>query len=276
MPPSFRMHKRKRIINTSVAFVAAATTSAFAQDADPTAWKTSAGVSVSVQKGNADTTLFGANILSSKKWDKNEINLGADGVYGDNTSVDLAPPDANGNVSTREVSRTTAQNYGAFAQYNRLISDRFYAYGNVSARQDRIADVDYRISLSPGAGYYFLKNEKTTLSVEAGPGFVFEKLAGTSKEFWTIRLGERLTHQITKSARLFQDAEFIPQVDDFNNYVIQGQIGVEADITKKLALRVVFQDTYRNEPAPITGTIPLQFREKNDLKLLAGINYKFQ
>lgn len=270
------MHTRKRIINSSVAFVAAATTSAFAQDADPTAWKTSAGVSVSVQKGNADTTLFGANILSSKKWDKNEINLGADGVYGDNTSVDLAPPDANGNVSTREVSRTTAQNYGAFAQYNRLISDRFYAYGNVSARQDRIADVDYRISLSPGAGYYFLKNEKTTLSVEAGPGFVFEKLAGTSKEFWTIRVGERLTHQITKSARLFQDAEFIPQVDDFNNYVIQGQIGVEADITKKLALRVVFQDTYRNEPAPITGTIPLQFREKNDLKLLAGINYKFQ
>jgi hypothetical protein len=44
---------------------------------------------------------------------------------------------------------------------------------------------------------------------------------------------------------------------------------------KNLALRVTLQDTYRSRPAAIAGTTPLVFREENDLRLLAGINYKF-
>jgi hypothetical protein len=38
---------------------------------------------------------------------------------------------------------------------------------------------------------------------------------------------------------------------------------------------VTLQDTYRSRPAAIAGTTPLVFREENDLRLLAGINYKF-
>lgn len=263
------MNNHKRLVATSVA-LAAASAVVLAQDENPTAWKTSAGINLALAKGNADSLLFGANILGSKKWDKNELNLGADAVYGDATTSDVV------NGTLQKTSRTTAQNYGAAAQYNRLINDRLYFLGNVSARQDRIADISYRIAVNPGVGYYFIKNEKTTLSAEAGPGVVFEKLGGTSQNYWTLRIAEKATHQISKTARLFQDAEFIPQVDDWNNYVIQGQIGVEADLTKKLSMRVVFQNTYRNEPARIAGTNPIEFREKNDMKLLAGLNYKFQ
>lgn len=270
------MNTCKSLLSTSIALVATASTVAFAQDADPTAWKVSAGVNIAVQKGNSDSVLFGANILGAKKWDKNELTLSADGIYGDSSTTELETIVPNVDVRAKTTSRTTAQNYGAAAQYNRLITERFYFYGNASARQDRIADVDYRLTISPGAGYYFLKNEKTTLSAEAGPGIVFEKIGGISSKYWTVRLAEKWTYQISKSARLFQDAEFVPQVDDWDNFVVQGQLGVEADLTEKLALRVVFQDTYRNQPAAIAGTIPLDFREKNDMRILAGITYKFQ
>jgi putative salt-induced outer membrane protein YdiY len=61
--------------------------------------------------------------------------------------------------------------------------------------------------------------------------------------------------------------EFLPQVDDFNNYILNGEIGVESALTKSWALSVILQDTYDNEPAP--------GREKNDVKLIAALKWKY-
>jgi hypothetical protein len=58
-------------------------------------------------------------------------------------------------------------------------------------------------------------------------------------------------------------------VDDFNNYIINAEAGVAADLTakKNLSLSVVAQDTYNSVPAP--------GRKNNDLKLIASLNFKF-
>lgn len=44
-------------------------------------------------------------------------------------------------------------------------------------------------------------------------------------------------------------------------------MGVEADLTKKMSLRVTLQDIYDNEPA--AG------RKRNDIRLVSGVAYKF-
>ncbi len=79
---------------------------------DNKGWQTSATVNVAVNKGNSDTLLAGGNLLGLKKWDKNELSAGLDAVYGSNKD------------QTTGVRTTTAQNYGASLQYNRLIDDR--------------------------------------------------------------------------------------------------------------------------------------------------------
>jgi putative salt-induced outer membrane protein YdiY len=58
-------------------------------------------------------------------------------------------------------------------------------------------------------------------------------------------------------------------VDHFKNYIVNFEVGIEADITadKKFTLRTFLQDTYNNIPA--TG------RKKNDAKLVAALAYKF-
>ena len=48
---------------------------------------------------------------------------------------------------------------------------------------------------------------------------------------------------------------------------ISYRLGVESGMTKHLALQTYLQDTYHSEPA--AG------RLKNDLKLVAGVKYKF-
>lgn len=137
----------------------------------------------------------------------------------------------------------------------------------VDVLHDDLARLAYRIGLSPGAGYYLLKNNTFTLRTELGPSFVFEKLAGESSEYWTLRIGEQFTWQINPRARLWQRLDYFPQTDDFGDYVINAEIGVETAITDHLSLRVAAYDTYRSKPA--AG------RKENDLKLITGISYTF-
>ena len=58
-------------------------------------------------------------------------------------------------------------------------------------------------------------------------------------------------------------------MDKFSNYIVNAEVGIEADLTadRKLSLRAVLMDTFNSQPA--AG------REKNDVKLITAIAYKF-
>src|SRR6476661_3530049 len=96
-----------------------------------------------------------AQILSQKKWGAHEMRLGADATYGE-----------------LEEEKSAEALHG-FAQYNRLFTQRAYGYARLDALHDAIADIEYRFTVSPGAGYYMIKNPSTTLSGEAGPAFIY-------------------------------------------------------------------------------------------------------
>ena len=135
---------------------ALATVGAFAQEASTNKWETTASIGVTVTQGNSDSVLGAAQVLSQKKWDQNEMRIGADGTYGE-----------------LEGEKNVEGLHG-FAQYNRLFSERAFGYLRLDGLHDAIADIEYRFTFSPGAGYYFIKNEQTTLSGEAGPAFIYE------------------------------------------------------------------------------------------------------
>ncbi len=212
-------------------------------------WDTSAAAGLTLTRGNSDTVVFTANILANRKGTPNEWSLGADATYGENNSV------------------KNNESLHGFVQYNRLVTDKFYGYARADLLHDEIADVKYRLTVSPGVGYYFIKNDKTSLSAEVGPGFVYERQGGKDKSYLTLRVGEKFEHKFTARTRVWQSLEILPQVDHFKNTIVIGEVGAEAGLTEKLSLRSYIQDTYDNEPAP--------GRKKNDLKLVTAIAYKF-
>ena len=228
---------------------ALATVGAFAQEASTNKWETTASIGVTVTQGNSDSVLGAAQVLSQKKWDQNEMRIGADGTYGE-----------------LEGEKNVEGLHG-FAQYNRLFSERAFGYLRLDGLHDAIADIEYRFTFSPGAGYYFIKNEQTTLSGEAGPAFIYEKQGGESTGYMTARLAERLEHKFNDNVRLWQSIEFLPQVDDLNNFLINAEVGVESKLTPRLSLKVFAIDNYDNEPAP--------GREENDLKVVTAVGYTF-
>jgi putative salt-induced outer membrane protein YdiY len=243
-------------------FAAAVSASAqMATNAPPPApkWQTLVSAGLTLTRGNSDTTLATLTADTDRKTEANEWNLGTDATYGQSKST------VNG-VST---TSTTAQNVDGHIQYNQLFTDRFYGYARVEALHDDVANIHYSVTVSPGAGYYFIKNTNTDLSAEVGPGYVFEKLDGETRDYTSLRVSEKFHQRLTDRARLWETAEWQPDVSNFSDYVITAEIGVEADITasKSLSLQCYLDDSYYNEPAP--------GRLKNDAKLVMAIAYKF-
>ena len=115
-------------------------------------WETSAALGLTLTKGNSDTLMFTADALTSRKYTADELSFGVSLSYGEQADV-----------KNNEAAK-------AFGQWNHLFSDRFYSYVRAEALHDAIADIDYRITLSPGVGYYFIKEERMLLSGEVGPG----------------------------------------------------------------------------------------------------------
>jgi putative salt-induced outer membrane protein YdiY len=213
-------------------------------------WESSLGVGFTLTHGNSDTLLTTANIQTHRKTMENEISLGADGAYGENDSVQ--------NVNSAH----------GFTQYNHLFSEKFFGYLRADALHDEIADLQYRITASPGVGYYFLKQTNTTLAGEFGPAMVFQRLGDDDNNYVSLRAAERFEHKFTESnARVWQSVEILPQVDDFNNFVMNGEVGLEAAVFKKISLQAYVQDNFVNQPAP--------GRQQNDLRIVSGLKYKF-
>jgi putative salt-induced outer membrane protein YdiY len=213
-------------------------------------WLSSVSLGVTITRGNSDTTLLTGDFLTQKKTPVNEYSIGAGGAYGDQND------------------QTTVNNYKAFSQWNHLFTDRFYSYVRVEGLRDVIADVDYRLSIGPGAGYYLIKQTNTTLSVEGGAAYEAQQLDGEgSQSFCTLRLAEKYEYKFSAGPRFWESLDVEPQVDKFDNYVANAEIGVEAALTKSFSLKTYIDDAYLNQPAP--GKL------KNDAKLIAALAYKF-
>jgi len=212
-------------------------------------WKNSVSAGLSLARGNKNTTMFNADFQTDKKTPFDEYHFGLGMAYGEQNAVE------------------TVNNYKEFGQWNHLFTSRFFGYLRTEGLHDSIASLDYRLTLGPGVGYYLIKGTNTTLAVETGGAYEFQRLGGEDQSFVTARLAERFEHKINGRARLWQSVEIQPQVDIMENYVINFEIGAEAAITKSFSLKTYFDDTYANRPAAD--------HLKNDAKLVAGVSYKF-
>jgi putative salt-induced outer membrane protein YdiY len=212
-------------------------------------WESSIAFGLTLTSGNSDTLLANTAFNTHRRNPTNEWFFGADASYGENNSL------------------KNAETLHGFGQYNHLFSEHWFGYMRADALHDGIANVVYRVTVSPGVGYYILKTKATTLAGEVGPSVVFEKLDGERSIYPTPRLAERFEHKMDEHTRLWQNVEFLPEADKPDNFLINAEVGVEAALTKRLSLRTVIQDTYANIPAP--------GRTDNDVKLVSGLAYKF-
>lgn len=213
-------------------------------------WENAVSVGLTVARGNSDNLLFTADYVAQYKTQYDEYKLSLGGAYGDQDSKD------------------TVNFYKVFGQWNHLFSERFFSYVRTDGLKDVIADVDYRLTIGPGVGYYLLKATNTTLAVEAGDAFEAQKLDGEGDQtFDTVRFAERFEHKFNDHVRIWENVEILPQVDKFDNYIVNSEVGLETMLSKSFTLKTFLDDSYDHRPAPS--------KLKNDIRLVTALGYKF-
>jgi len=213
------------------------------------AWQNSITFGLTMSRGNHDTVLATGKLLSQWKSATNEFSLGLDGAYGDDNSVK--------NYETLH----------GFGQANHFFTQHFFGFGRVDGLHDGIKDIDYRFTVSPGAGYYLLRQTNMTLATEAGPSVITERQGSADETYAAFRVAERLEYKLNPTTRLWQGAEFIPEVDKPDNFIVNAELGIETSITKQFGLQVYLQDNFVNQP--VAGF------KNNDVRLVSGLSYKF-
>ncbi len=212
-------------------------------------WQQTLTLGLTMARGNQDSSLATGKFLAQRKSATNEFSLGLDGAYGENNTIK--------NYETLH----------GFGQANHFFTRHAFAFGRIDGLHDGIKDIDYRFTVSPGVGYYLLRQTNLSLAMETGPSLVTERQGSVDETYAAWRVAERFEYKLNATTRLWQGAEFIPQVDKPENYIVNADLGIEVAITKKMGLQIYLQDNFVSQP--VAGY------KNNDLRLVSGVSFKF-
>jgi putative salt-induced outer membrane protein YdiY len=213
----------------------------------PSGWEVTGAAGLSLAKGNADSVAYSVQALATYEGEVWEGLVGADYFYAENNDV------------------TSADSLRIYGQGQRLLTDRLYLGLAGSYLNDEAADLDYRFDVAGVLGYHLIKTDRTKLSFEVGPGYAWEEQGGVANEFMTLRFGERFEHQLSQRSKLWQSAYITPQVDDFDNFNLIAEAGIDTLLSNRWSLRTSVRYLYDNTPA--AG------RQSEDVSLIMGLAY---
>lgn len=214
-------------------------------------WTNSVEFGLNGSSGNSETTSLqaGADLLRTSD------------VYTFSTKLNYQKTQAGG---------AETQNNGRLdSTLDRLLGDTpWSAFVNTGLEYDEFKAFDLRFNINTGLGFYWLKNDTTTLVTRFG--------AGTSREFggpddsWVpeAMFGYEASHQLTPRQKIKGKLDYFPQWDSFSDFRLVSDVAWEIllDGTDNLSLKL--SATNRHDSTP-------QGLEPNDLFYGALLLWKF-
>ena len=255
------MHRVTTASTTAIACLMVSAPLLLAADPAPAngvTWETSVGMGANLTAGNSKTVAANVHATTERKGAPNELRFLAEGNYGEAEALQ-----ADG---SRKMEKNV-QNDHFLGEYKYVPGGRNYGGMSLDIVQDDIADLDYRITFGPSLGRYLVKTDRTSLNAELGVVYIRDRVASVTDGRIAYRAFERWVFDVSKTAKFWECAQYLPTADDFGRYLADAEIGAEAAMSTRISLRVVAQDKYNSDPA--AG------KEKNDLLVTAGVAVKF-
>jgi putative salt-induced outer membrane protein YdiY len=218
---------------------------------DPSVWDKSLQGGFNYAEGNSNVTSINANSKVGRDFEGEAWRFELDYNYGSASDGPDTP---------KEV---TKNNFRAYQDYKHTLDSVFFLGDNLSFTWDQIANIKYRVILSPAVGAYLIKQDDQKLSMEFGPSYVWEKLGDAEEDYAAARVADRWTWDISETASIFQGAEYVVSLEDSGNYLVNAEAGVESALTSMLDLIFTVRDYYINQPA--------EGRKPNDVQTIVGV-----
>lgn len=228
---------------------------AFAADAPPPPpkpWATSIGAGVAITSGNTDTKNY--NLSFATKYDrKTKFVFKADALYlrGDSNGV-------------AQVDKATADARGEYS-----LSERTFAFGEVSYLRDPFKDVTYFVAPLAGAGYRLLRSDTRNLTVDGALGTVIESSSAAGRSSGgAAKAGENFDWALSPTSKVTQKLTGIWKTSDLNDALYHFDAGLTTRVAARAELTLAYVYDYKNKPASATV-------KKGDSALFAALLFKF-
>lgn len=218
-------------------------------------WDKSVLFGFNYTEGNSNTTSLNLNTKVSRDQDDRSWRFEGDYNY------------ANAASEQGESRARTKDNLRLNGEYKHIVSSRLFAGLGSSYTYDSIANVDYRAIVSPSVGTFLYRQNRSSVSVEGGPSYVWERLGGIEDDFPAFRLANRAVARLTETSAFYQSGEFLMSLTDSSNYLFNAEVGIEAAVVSNVSLSFSIRDYYINQPAG--------GRQSNDIYTITALKLMF-
>lgn len=217
-------------------------------------WSGGVDLGLSLTSGNSENLnfAFGGHAVRETKRDKTSFYFTE--VYG--------------RSQVAGITETTANAIRGGGRYEIFLNDRWTVFGFGDLEHDQFQQLDLRLVLGGGAGYYFIKNDRTEFQVFGG--------GDMNKEYFTddvhrtsgeIMIGQGLSSKISDRFSFLERFAVFPNLSEGGEYRLTFDSSAVTTLNKWLAWHLTFSDRYLSNPVP--GA------ESNDILFTTGLRVSF-
>lgn len=224
-------------------------------------WRGNAGAAVSATSGNTSSTAVLLNADLARLTEADKITVGG--------HIQYARSEVDG------VEETTANQIGAFGQYDFNLSPRLFAFGRLALDRDTLIDLNLRTALNGGLGWKLVDRDDLRFTVFGGLGVAEDRYDApqtvdgeTDTRFrrTTLLLAEESEHALSATTSVKQRLEFLPAIAGDGGHRLNLRADLAVAINSTVGLTVGLISHY--DSAPPAGT------KSTDTSLFTGLNVK--
>jgi putative salt-induced outer membrane protein len=173
-----------------------------------------------------------------------------------------------GYVYGKNDSVETANQLAIGVRGERAFGKRWGVYVGLRYYRDPFAGISQRFGEQTGALYHAIIAPKDLLDFEVGLGLTQERsVAGVNHDFPNGRAALMYKHSWAKKTYFQETAEWLPNLQDSNDYRVNSLTELVAPLSASIAMRLSYAIAYNNVPEP-------GFKASDRL-LTAGIQLSF-
>jgi len=162
----------------------------------------------------------------------------------------------------------SANNMNGLVRTEFDVAKKVFVFNAAGAGYDEIRKIDFTYEDSFGVGFTAVKLTNFVATVDVGLNYQEQFFSdGTTKEYFSPRLGEKVTWKISKRVELTEAFEFFPRSVSLDNYRLRFETTVAYLLNPHLTLNLRAVDLYDTQPA--AGVTP------NDLQIISTLGVRF-
>ena len=194
-----------------------------------------ANAGLDVSRGNTDQDTYHVDAESIFRWVRDRFTV--------NGSGDLEK--SNG-VKTRQQAELGGK-------FDHFFNGKWYAFSSLLFEHNKFADLILRTTASAGSGYQVYESDRTNLSVEGGPAYVWQNFDRSQDDpYAAARWGLRYDQFLFKAwkVKAFHRHSLDWSLENSADYLFKSQTGLRVPIIDKLQATVQVNFDRDNTPAP--------------------------